>query len=139
MFTAGSRATLRPNQRLAQVGLASIPTTYAPMLKSINILSTPATKSLKSRSTITSASSQISASAYSVCLASPQSCAQSASQPANHVSGIIQVQSNQAAGVAALFSFANDSVSIAASIILFPLMIDVVQMTIFLRPSEPSG
>lgn len=52
-----------------------------PMLKSINILSTPATKSLKSRSTITSASSQISASAYWVCFASPQSCAQSASQP----------------------------------------------------------
>ena len=35
---------------------------------------------------------------------------------------------------ARVFSFPNDSVSIAASIILSPLIIDVVQMTMFLRP-----
>ena len=35
-----------------------------------------------------------------------------------------------------LLSLANDSVSIAASIILFPLMIEVVQMTMFLRAAS---
>lgn len=41
-----------------------------------------------------------------------------------------------AASEGASSCLANDPVSIAASIILFPLMIDVVQMTMFLRPSQ---
>lgn len=39
--------------------------------------------------------------------------------------------------VAGAVSFAYEPVSIAASIILFPLMIEVVQMTIFLRSASP--
>lgn len=47
------------------------------------------------------------------------------------------VETGVGAGAGAgAFSFANDSFSIAASIILFPLIIDVVQITIFLRPAE---
>lgn len=38
-----------------------------------------------------------------------------------------------AAGASAGFAFSNDSFSTAASIILFPLIIDVVQITMFLR------
>lgn len=49
------------------------------------------------------------------------------SQPHNHHSGAYP----QASLATAL---ANDPFSMTASIILFPLIIDVVQMTIFLRP-----
>lgn len=105
------------------------------VFQSINIL-TPATKSLsRYRQLPQHAHRCMHLHSSSRITASPQSCVQSASQPflLYHTR---RVQTLQAAGVAAPFCFANDSFSIAASIILFPLMMDVVQMTIFLRPGE---
>ena len=63
-----------------------------------------------------------------------QNCALPHEPPTPWESCITQTRAAQAAG-AGLCSFANDSFTIAASIILFPLMIDVVQMTMFLLPA----
>lgn len=55
---------------------------------------------------------------------------------AHNILSIIHMLTSQVVGTGTL-SFANDAFSTAASIILFPFMIDVVQMTIFLRPVGP--
>lgn len=66
----------------------------------------------------------------------PPKLRQSASQMIPDIVQLLTSQLVETGAGAGAFSFANDSFSIAASIILFPLIIDVVQITIFLRPAE---